>query len=115
MTKAVRRADAILLLAVLAFAAGLFLFWPRGSGDVVVVTVEQQEYARLPLGRDARLEIENSLGERNVLVIENGCAQVIEADCSNQVCVQTAPISAEGQMIVCLPHKVVVFIETDGQ
>ena len=33
-----------------------------------------------------------------------------ESDCRNQICVQTGPIEASGQMIVCLPHQLIAEI-----
>ena len=102
-------ADILLVAGVLAAALIAFLLIPRGGGSTVVVTVDGKEYASLPLDTDAELLIE-SAGGTNLLVISGGTASVVEADCPNQVCVETGAISSEGQLIVCLPHKVVIEI-----
>ena len=34
------------------------------------------------------------------------------SDCRNQVCVNHAPISRSGESIICLPHKLVVRIQS---
>ena len=51
----------------------------------------------------------------NTILIENGTIKVIEANCPNQVCVHTKAISESGEMIVCLPHKLVVEITEQGR
>ncbi|MBR5708572.1 MAG: NusG domain II-containing protein [Oscillospiraceae bacterium] len=102
-------ADILLVAGVLAAALIVFLLIPRGGGSTVVVTVDGEEYASLPLDTDAELLIESESGT-NLLVISGGTASVVEADCPNQVCVETGAISSEGQLIVCLPHKVVIEI-----
>ena len=49
----------------------------------------------------------------NVIEIRNGSASCIQANCPNQVCVQTAAITADAHdtPIVCLPHRLSVYAE----
>ncbi|GAB6106188.1 NusG domain II-containing protein [Fusibacter bizertensis] len=49
-------------------------------------------------------------GERNVVQIKDGFVSMIDADCRDQICVKTASISKNGEIIVCLPHKLTVEI-----
>ena len=110
-----RRND-LLLVALIALAAlllwgGVRLLGRGGAALDAVVTVDGARMAALPLGEDARLEIVNEQGGVNLLVIEAGRAYIESADCANQVCVHSRPISREGELIVCLPHKLVVAIE----
>lgn len=44
----------------------------------------------------------------NTVVIRDGSVEVESANCSNQVCVEHAPITGAGEQIVCLPHGLVV-------
>ena len=101
---------AAILLAALLLWGGLRL-WSGGEGELdAVVTVDGARRAALPLSEDARLEIVSE-GGVNLLVIADGAAYIESADCLNQICVHSRPISQEGELIVCLPHKVVVAIE----
>ncbi|MPM74401.1 hypothetical protein SDC9_121389 [bioreactor metagenome] len=112
----VGRRDLILIGAIALLALALFgvsRLLNAGPAEMVVVTVDSQEYARLPLKEDARLLITAQRGQTNLLVIENSTARISEASCSNQVCVNTGRISEAGEIIVCLPHKVVVSIESE--
>ena len=87
-------ADILLIAGVLIAAAAVWLLLPRGGGGAeAVVTVNGEHYASLPLSEDAELLIESDDGGENLLV-----------------CVQTGAVSTEGQLNVCLPHKVVIEI-----
>lgn len=114
--KKLRKNDLILIGVVIAAALLLWVInLPHGSSDgkVAVVTVDGEEYASLPLEKDSQLLIKNRDGHTNLLVIKDGEAYVAEAGCSNQVCVDTGKIKEEGELIVCLPHKVVITIENN--
>ena len=49
--------------------------------------------------------------ELNLLVIKDGKAFVETATCRDGICAAHAPISREGESIVCLPHKVVITVK----
>lgn len=101
---------AALIICALA-AAGSWLAWqaarPASDGLVVVCQSRDGFYRVDSLDADASYTVYTESGYNNV-TISAGTAQVSSADCSNQVCVDTAPISQPGQQIVCLPHGVVV-------
>ncbi|MCT4563959.1 MAG: NusG domain II-containing protein [Maledivibacter sp.] len=47
----------------------------------------------------------------NIIKIENGMVGIVDADCPDKICVKDGPISKPGEILVCLPHKVVVEIK----
>lgn len=47
----------------------------------------------------------------NKIWVHDGGIEVEEADCPDQICVQTGFINKPGQMVVCLPHKLVITIQ----
>lgn len=106
----------VILIAALLLAAGalaLFLLLTRQTGGVARVQIDGETVLELPLDQDAQV----ILGEgehTNTLIIENGAAQVIAADCPDQVCVRQGAVRYSGESIVCLPHKLIVTIEGGG-
>ncbi len=54
-------------------------------------------------------------GHENVLQIENGKIRMIEANCPDQVCVDTGWVNSSLKPIVCLPARLVIQIETDAE
>ena len=111
----IKKADVLIIGCVLlaAIAAGAF-FWFRSPGARAVVTVDGEEYAVYDLAVDMRSEIRTALGT-NVLVIEHGSAYIASADCPDGLCVGQGRISREGQMLVCLPHRLTVEITGTAQ
>ena len=106
-----RRNDLLLLTGCLLAAlllGGLWLLLRR-AGGVVIVEQNGRETARYALSEDRTVRIEGAAGY-NLLVIENGEAWIMEADCPNRLCVQTGRIRYGGQSIVCLPHRLAVRI-----
>ena len=53
-------------------------------------------------------------GAGNRLLISNQTANMVWADCPDQICVHQAPISHVGETIICLPNRVVVTIVGDS-
>ena len=113
-----RRNDWIFILSLLLVVslAGLALFFLRGVGDTVIVTVDGVIYGTYPLDRDITVEIRTGDEEqnRNVLVIREGKARVEEATCPDGICAAHKPISREGESIVCLPHRVVITVHAES-
>lgn len=107
-----KKKDLILLCVILALALTvylvLFLIY-KDSGEVVVVRVSGEEYARLPLNEDTELIIDGS-GGTNLLVIKDGQAFISEASCPDRICVHTG-VASEIKTIVCMPNEVTVSIE----
>ena len=108
-TRKLRRADGLLLLGLLVFGGilALCLLLTGRSGGEVQVRVTGEIVGTYQLNKDQTITIEG-VGGSNLLVIENGAAAIIEADCPDALCVNMGKISRAGQSIVCLPHQVVV-------
>lgn len=107
-----KRRDFILLAAfgILAVAGLLwFLLAYRTGGAFVEVTVDGERFGVYPLGEDMEIPIDSGTG-RNLLVISDGKADMVEASCPDKLCVRQAAISEAGETIVCLPNKVVVTV-----
>jgi hypothetical protein len=109
-----KRTDLILIGIILVLAAaGLFYINAnKTSGDKVVIKVSGEFYKELPLNKDTTLEIQG-MGGTNLLVIKDGYADMTDADCPDKLCVQQSRISKDGESIICLPHQVVVEIESN--
>ena len=100
---------AILVVTVAVLGAGMYFL--RGGGDTVTVTVDDALYGTYPLAVDTVVEIATD-GGYNRLVVQDGVAYMDTADCPDGICAAHRPISRMGESIVCLPHKVVVTVIT---
>lgn len=97
------------LVVLLVVSSLLTILVSKGESDVVTVTIAGKTTAILPLDTDFEQEIITENG-KNTLVIKDGFADIVSADCYSNDCVHQRKISKNGEMIVCLPHKLVVTI-----
>ena len=112
-TRSKRRNDVLFIAILLAVMAilGAGMYFLRGGGDTVTVTVDGVLYGTYPLSVDTTVEIITD-GGHNRLVIRDGTAFIGSATCPDGICAAHHPISRMGQSIVCLPNKVVVTVVT---
>ena len=105
---------AIAAVAVAALVAVWFYGASTDGASAIVVDGDGNEYT-LPLDEDTTLEVTTGLGT-NIIVVEDGCVWVEEADCPNHDCMEQGKVSSAGQQIVCLPHELVITIsDEDGE
>ncbi|WP_139905267.1 NusG domain II-containing protein [Clostridium thermarum] len=103
-----------IIFAVLAFITIFsilvpFLFRKEYDQDLVVIEIDGKEYKSFPLDKNATIPIKIA-GNYNLIEIIDGKVHVAEANCHDELCVKDGYISKPGQMLICLPHKVVVQI-----
>lgn len=105
-----RKRDLLLAAGLLLLAGVLYLVLrPGGGGTWVVVTVDGRETARYELSKDQTVTIGDA--DYNILAIDRGAAEITTANCGDHTCVRMGKISREGEVIVCLPHRLIVRIE----
>jgi len=109
------RNDILLCAGIIIVAIVTFLIFKATmkEGSYAVVTIDGAEKYRYNLSQEGSHLIKNGEFE-NLLVIKNGEALVTTANCRDKICVSHRAISSTGETIVCLPHKLVVSIETEG-
>ena len=108
-----KKNDFLLILCVLVLAGAVFLWNNLVQGDnggSAVVYVDGEASATYVLHTDGEYVIDTEYGQ-NLLVIQDGKADMTEADCPDGLCVKQHSINKTGETIVCLPHRVVVEIE----
>lgn len=111
MDKIKQRNDKILIVSIVVCAvllAVVFLINGGNRGTTVVITVSGENYGRYSLLQEQVIQINDT----NTLVIHNNVADMLFADCPDQVCVKHTPISDTNETIICLPNQVVITIES---
>ncbi|MCM1087558.1 MAG: NusG domain II-containing protein [Muribaculaceae bacterium] len=75
-----------------------------------------REISKEELQPAAFLEITDKAAHYNVILCQNGEIAMLQSSCPDQICVRHRVISAAGENIICLPHKIVVdiFGEKEG-
>lgn len=101
-----------IFIFICMLSVGFLLFYKSDTGAFCEVSVQGQIVARLPLFEDCVKRIDTP-GGYNIITIHDGSVSVTEADCGNQICVQTGQIHKNGQIISCLPHGLIIKVVSD--
>ena len=122
MLRQMKKQDYLLIAGILLAALLVFLFFGRkasGKAGAVRVQIGDEVYAVYPLDQDREELLAGYDGGENLLVIKGGEAWISQADCPDRLCVSQGRISKKGQMILCLPHRIILTVisgeeEMDG-
>ncbi|MFQ5794067.1 MAG: NusG domain II-containing protein [Candidatus Bipolaricaulia bacterium] len=112
-------ADRVLIVTVLAVSGTLVPILNAtllgGTGQVAIVKFEDRVVAELSLDQAQRLSIRGRLGETRI-VVEDGKVRVADSPGRRKLCVRQGPIHRAGEMLICLPNRVVIEIpgQSDG-
>jgi len=121
--KTFRKADLILALVIVGAAAGILAGRTLGrawqgvarAGREVVIEVDNRHFRTVPFSQVkgvATVDVHAPGGHTVVVEIaDDGRARVRSSDCPDKVCVKTGWIEHPGEIIVCLPNRVVVEIQ----
>lgn len=102
----------VLILAfVFSFSSKLFKNQDYDK-SIVNISVNNNLYGTYEINSDTNktLNIDSDLGH-NTIEISNGDVWVSESDCHNQICVLDGKIKVPGEILVCLPNKLLIEIE----
>ena len=100
----------LVMIAVISFVC--IRFFVEDNGRYVKVYVNDKLTKTFDLDKDQKYFIETKKGY-NLLIIKDGKVRVADADCPNRICVDKGAISRNDESIICLPHHVVVTIESN--
>lgn len=109
-----------LIPAALALTAAVLLalsaaLRPQVAEDMVIITVNGEEYARVPLSQPQTVTVEQPDGAVNVIEISDHGAVMRSSTCDNQLCVRMGEVTVDNwefrpnqAFIICLPNRVSV-------
>lgn len=111
-----KKADIFLFIAVLLIGLFGFVLLRHDAKDTATVQIssEGEIIKTVPLKTDGIYDITTEYGY-NIIIVENGQVWVSEADCPGKDCMRFGKISRDGQVILCLPHRLVVSISNSAQ
>ncbi len=103
----------IIFFTILLIAAATFYIITSKSNtkyNTITVSIDGTVYKEFDLYQNQNYTIQTKHGY-NILQIQNHKATITQADCPDQLCVQQKAISHTGELIVCLPHKMVIEVK----
>ena len=112
-----RKRKTVLFLIILFLIIGIgFLiqrYYLGKSGISAIIEQDGETISELDLSKDTELVLDDGNGGSNTITVKNGKIAVTDANCPDLVCVHTGSISQTGEVIACLPHKLIITISEE--
>lgn len=110
------RLDKLIFCVLIAFSVLSILFtniiFAKKVADEVIVEVNGAEYGRYPLyeKNGKTLDVKTKFGYNKIEIL-NGKVRISDTDCPDKSEVKSGWIDSSGEMLVCLPNRVLVRID----
>lgn len=109
----------VIIVAALAFLVPKWFFQNESeilhnSKVLAHITVDGKPYKKVELTeKEQTIRVETDHGF-NLLKVHDKGIEMIDADCSDKVCLSFGFVSRPNDTIVCLPHRVLVELYSEG-
>ena len=107
------RLDKLIFCVLIAFSVLSVLFtniiFAKKAADEVIIEINGAEYGRYPLyEKNVKiLDVKTEFGYNKIEIL-NGKVCISDTDCPDRLEVKSGFIDSAGEMLVCLPNRVVV-------
>ena len=108
----------LLIIVVISLSvASIYKLTIKGSENVAVIKREGTVLKTIDLNKvkgSEEFTIKTDKGNYNTILVNENGISIKDADCPHQECVKSGWIKEPGQMIVCLPYKLIISIEGES-
>ncbi len=109
------RLDRMIVALMIGVCALLFaVFGLREPGQSVQVVQDGKTVYTAPLTQQRSAELSGPLGVTR-LEISDGTARIVESPCPYKICIGMGRISRQGEIIACVPNRVLVQVAGGGE
>lgn len=100
----------IVLIIVGVICLCIYRFCAK-PGNTAEVYIDDKLVATLDLSHDGEYGYDTEYGH-NTVIVEDGTVRMVEADCPDKVCVSMGAKDRDGEVITCLPHRLVIEVHS---
>lgn len=97
----------------LASCAGLFLLWRKSNDAQSCIVQSAKGVVVISLPKDTSLLLKGPVG-KTLVEIKGRRVRVRDSDCRNKLCIRMGSIDQTGQIIICVPNWVVIWLKGKG-
>jgi len=110
LRQAMTGADLGVILLVLGMALAGTAWWLAApAGARVVVSIDGRTVYTAPLDRPREFDLEGPCGTTRLAIAADG-ARIVAASCPQKVCMGMGPARRSGELIACLPNRLLLEI-----
>lgn len=111
-----KRADILLIIFLLGLSLAPLVLWQGAAPGAVYadITRDGSPVRRITLSAHKGTEtfrLATPDGRQNIIRLEDETIAVTAADCPDQLCVKAGKASRPGDIIACLPHKLLIEVK----
>ena len=88
------------------------LIFSSNDGNSATIKIEGEVIENISLSKETTIKISNSSGY-NLIKVSEGAISIVEADCPDKICIKSGKIKNPGEVIACIPHKLIIEIGSD--
>ena len=101
----------LILFTIVSFFSTLLVYNKKYDEKYIEIQINGKIYKKVPLeNHEEIININNKYGT-NSIKISKGKVHILDADCKDKICIKDGYKSNVGEMLVCLPHKLVIQIK----
>lgn len=110
-----KKGDYILILLILILIFVSLGFVAKNEvgleNKTIEISINNKVYKTIKLNQnyESKIEIKNEYGY-NLIYIHDGGVQILDADCNDKIGIKMGFIDKKGQVLACLPHKLIIKI-----
>lgn len=98
------------ILFLIIFLIYIFSKSNNSLGGTVVIQTSGRDFIRVPLSENKTIKVPGPLGE-SIVEIKDKKVRMLFSPCPDKLCEKEGYISKPGQVIVCVPNKILIKIE----
>ena len=114
MMKMLKKADILLILCLLLLSLIPLVSLRQQMDNLYAdITVAGRLERRIPLSAHQGTEIFTiqTADGSNTICVDDASIAVINADCADAVCIKTGKATQAGDIIACLPHRLIIEVK----
>lgn len=107
------KGDFLIVAFVLALSLliGAYFILPKGEATIAVITMDGKILKEIDLSNTKNTTFNIDYTAHYIIEVKDKKIRIIEATCPDKICVATGFISKAGQVIACLPNRLLIEIK----
>lgn len=86
----------------------------QSEGRYVVIKSDGCEIQRFPISENREVTLNGPVG-KTIVKTSDETVRVLHSDCKAKICERSSPIHRAGEMIICVPNKIVILISENNK